>query len=236
MRFIFANLNFYSRFVWIVWAAGIKARLGLYNNREWVKSSLATRTALERAGLRFHISGVEHIAGLTSPCVIIGNHVSVLETVILPGIVQPLRNITFVVKKSLMDYPVFRHVLRSRDPIVVGRENPRLDFKAVLDGGCKRLKKGVSIIVFPQTTRTLDFDPKRFNTIGVKLARKAGVPVIPLALITDAWANGKYIKEFGRIDPKKIVYLTFGPPIWVHGNGAEAHQSVIDFIKRRVMS
>ena len=100
----------------------------------------------------------------------------------LPGIIRPHRAVTFVMKKSLVTLPFFGAVMRSRDPIVVGRTNPREDLTAVLEGGVERLKKGISIIVFPQSTRTPDFDPQHFNTIGVKLARKAGVPVVPAFL------------------------------------------------------
>ena len=53
------------------------------------------------------------------------------------------------------------------------------------------------------------FDPTLFNSLGNKLAKRNNVPVIPLALITDAWGNGKYIKEAGKIDPSKPM-----PCIW----------------------
>jgi hypothetical protein len=49
----------------------------------------------------------------------------------------------------------------------------------MMDGGLARLKQGISIVVFPQTTRMVDFDASQFNSIGVKLAKKAGVPVVP---------------------------------------------------------
>jgi 1-acyl-sn-glycerol-3-phosphate acyltransferase len=159
---------------------------------------------------------------------------SALETFILPAIIQPLKDVTFVVKKSLVDYPVFKHVMRSRDPIAVSRENPRDDFKAVMEGGVQRLNAGRSIIVFPQTTRTNVFDPKGFNTIGIKLAHKANVPVVPIALKTDAWGTGKIIKDFGKIDPTKRVYFAFGEPLWIKDRGAEEHNKVIEFISSKL--
>jgi 1-acyl-sn-glycerol-3-phosphate acyltransferase len=138
-----------------------------------------------------------------------------------------------VVKQSLLDYPIFKHVMRFCDPVAVSRTNPREDFKAVMTGGKARLEKGVSIIVFPQTTRTVAFDPEQFNTIGVKLAQKAKVPIIPLALKTDAWGNGKHLKDFGRIDISKIVHFAFGAPIQVQGRGSDEHQQIIDFIQQK---
>jgi len=41
--------------------------------------------------------------------------------------------------------------------------------------------------------RTVAFDPALFTSIGVKLAQRAGVPVVPLALLTDAWGNGRLV-------------------------------------------
>ncbi len=226
---------FYRRMLPIIWRAGAKAKRGRYDDREWARSSLNTLRALETAGVRFDISGLDHVASVTGPCVFIGNHMSTLETFVLPIILLPFQRITYVVKQSLMDYPVFGHVMRSRDPIAVGRTNPREDLQAVLDGGAERLRRGVSMIIFPQTTRTPRFDPSAFNSIGVKLARKAKVPVIPMAVKTDAWGNGHWFKDFGKIDPSKAVYFTFGPPMWVKGRGAEEQQSIIRFISARLL-
>jgi 1-acyl-sn-glycerol-3-phosphate acyltransferase len=155
---------------------------------------------------------------------------STLETFVLPAIISQFKDVTFVVKQSLIDYPIFKHVMRSRDPITVGRSNPRDDLKAVLEGGAERLKAGRSIIIFPQTTRTPVFDPGSFNTIGVKLAKKAGVPVIPVALKTDAWSNGRILKDFGRILPSRSVHFAFGKPIRIMGRGNEEHAAIIEFI------
>ena len=159
-----------------------------------------------------------------------------IEHVGCPGIIRPHRAVTFVMKKSLVTLPFFGAVMRSRDPIVVGRTNPREDLTAVLEGGVERLKKGISIIVFPQSTRTPDFDPQHFNTIGVKLARKAGVPVVPLALKTDAWGTGKKLKELGPIKSGLPVRYKFAAPMDIHGNGREEQAFICDFIGSQLAS
>ena len=68
------------------------------------------------------------------------------------------------------------------------------------------------------------------SSIGIKLAKKAGVPVIPLALQTDALQNGRFIKDLGRIDPERPVRFAFGAPLSVTGKGTTEHQAVLDFI------
>jgi 1-acyl-sn-glycerol-3-phosphate acyltransferase len=124
--------------------------------------------------------------------------------------------------------------MRSRDPITVGRSNPRDDLKAVLEGGAERLKAGRSIVIFPQTTRTPVFDPGSFNTIGVKLAKKAGVPVVPIALKTDAWGNGRILKDYGRIIPSRRVHFAFGKPLLIRDRGNEEHAAIIEFISGKL--
>jgi 1-acyl-sn-glycerol-3-phosphate acyltransferase len=153
---------------------------------------------------------------------------------VLPAIISQFKDSTFVVKQSLVDYPVFKHIMRSRDPITVGRTNPRDDLKAVFEGGEVRLKAGRSIVIFPQTTRTEVFQPSEFNTIGIKLAKRAGVPVVPIALKTDAWGNGRYLKDFGKIDPSKKVFFEFGKPLTIAGRGDEEHQQIIAFISGKL--
>ncbi len=226
--------SFYARAFPIVFKAAWMARQEIYTDGDWSTSSLNILRALEKSGARFHIEGMEHVCADHEPCVFIGNHMSTLETFILPTLIAPYRRVTFVVKQSLIDYPVFKHVMRSRHPVVVNRTNPREDLKAVLEQGCEKLAQGTSIVVFPQTTRTTEFDPDQFNSIGIKLAKKAKVPIIPLALRTDAWGNGKKLKDFGVIDPNLPIHFEFGAPIDAQGNAKEIHLAMIQFIQDRL--
>jgi len=230
----FPGLTFYSRFLAITLRAGAKAKRNRYNDAEFFQSSFEVLRALEKVGVRFEMTGLDAIKQLNTPCIVISNHMSVLETTVLPGVIGTFRKVTFIVKQSLLAYPVFGQVLHSRNPIAVGRDNPRQDLKAVLEGGMERLKRGISIIAFPQTTRTLSFDPVQFNSIGIKLARKANVPVVPLALSTDAWGTGKYLKDLGKIDASKKVSFAFGEPMGVQGRGSDEHQAIISFISGKL--
>ncbi len=227
---VFPSCAFYADIFSIVYRGSAKAKRGPYPTAAWAHSSLETFRALERVGVQIEITGVDFFRTLDGPCVFIGNHMSALETFVLPAIIAPFKDVTFVIKQSLIDYPVFKHIMRSRDPIVVDRTNPRKDFEAVLEGGTARLKAGRSIIIFPQTTRTSTVDPETFNTIGIKLARKAGVPIVPVAVRTEAWGNGWLLKDFGKIDPSRSVHLAFGKPLWIKGRGAEEHREIIEFI------
>ena len=190
--------------------------------------------ALESVGVEFEVTGIEHLKNVDGPCLIVGNHQGTLETMILPGIIQPFLEVTCVVKQSLVNYPVFKHVLRSRNPIAVSQTNPRADLKLMLSGGQERLAAGVSLFVFPQGERSLVFDPNQFNSIGVKLAGRADVPIIPLALKTDAWPVGEILSDVGLIDASKKVHFAFGEPLHVEGRGAEENATIIAFIEEKL--
>ncbi|MDP0501952.1 MAG: lysophospholipid acyltransferase family protein [Verrucomicrobiota bacterium JB022] len=230
----FPTLAFYAGVFRIVqWSKDLACH-GEYGDERWIEASWYVCRQFEKCGAPLHIEGVEHFRDLPGPLVFIGNHMSTAETFMLGSLIGPHKPVTFVVKKSLVTYPLFGPVMRSRDPIVVGRENARDDLKIVLEGGEERLKRGRSLIVFPQRTRTVDFNPAEFNSIGVKLAKRAGATVIPVAVKTDAWGNGTKLKDFGPFDASKPVHVAFGEPLQVTGTGKEANETVIAFIQQKL--
>ncbi|MCX6268611.1 MAG: lysophospholipid acyltransferase family protein [Bacteroidetes bacterium] len=225
-RFIFTGL-----FLKSVFKARRLARNGVYDTRHWVDSSHDIFTDVERCGGRIHITGMDHLRTCRQPVIFLSNHMSTLETMIFPGIIQPLKDVTFVVKEALVNHWAFKDVMRSRNPIVLSRENPREDFRIVMEQGQERLKNKISIIIFPQSTRRVEFRPSEFNSLGTKLAVKAGVQVIPVAIKTDFWGFGKYSSYLGPIDRDNHVHIAFGEPMSVSGSGKEEHLKVIEFIQ-----
>ncbi|MFQ3574618.1 MAG: lysophospholipid acyltransferase family protein [Thermodesulfovibrionales bacterium] len=227
----FPSFLFYCSLLNVVITGSNVAKQGRYSKGQWIHDSLRVIRGLERAGVSLNIKGINNFKDLEHPVIFIGNHMSILETTVLPAIIAPFKPVTFVVKESLVRYPLFKHIMIATKPITVTRTNPREDFKKVIKEGTEMLRQGISIIVFPQTTRTVVFNPDEFNTIGIKLAKNAQVPVIPIALKTDAWQNGKWFKDLGKILTKKKVYFAFGQPIYIKDRGNEEHEQVIRFIQ-----
>ncbi len=231
---LFPTLYFYLKLVGIFATANDEAVKGRLNDSAWIRASDQIFRSWEKAGGKICIDGLDNLKKTEGPVVFVGNHMSSHETLMLACVIHPVKRVIYIMKKNLLNFPLFGAVTAARDPIVVGRENPREDLQIVMREGKKRLENGTSIIVFPQKTRTKFFNEKEFNSLGVKLAQRNNVPIIPIALLTDAWENGKLIKDFGKLRMERTVRYSFGEPIEVK-NTADAHQKTIDFIKNKLI-
>ncbi len=226
-----SSIYFTLKYANVVLRTRKEAIRGVYDTKAWTDSSFEILKFIENTGGIFHITGMENITKSPGSVLFISNHMSTLETMILPSIIGTQKELTFVVKESLVKHPLFGDVMRTRNPIVVGRTDPRKDLEAVMNEGVEKLLNGISIVIFPQSTRSVVFKPEDFNSLGVKLAKKAGVKVVPIALKTDFWGNGKVIKEIGPLDHKKHIHIKFGEPMSITGNGKDENQKIIEFIK-----
>lgn len=207
---------------------------GAYTDEAWATSSFNILKAIEKSGGKVFIDGLENIEKVDGPAVFVSNHMSTLETFVFPCIIAPVKKVTLVVKESLVKQSLFGPIMRSRNPIVVSRKNPRQDLVNVLSQGKELLNNGTSIILFPEGTRQKEFDPEKFNSLGIKLAKEAGVPVIPVAIKTDFWENGKLVKDVGPVKRKEPICFSFGEPLYVNGNGKAEHKQVLDFITGKI--
>jgi 1-acyl-sn-glycerol-3-phosphate acyltransferase len=189
----------------------------------------------EGCGGIIHLRGLDNLRSTDGrPVILIGNHMSLLETALFHAIVRPHIDFTFVIKKSLMDIPYFGDIMRALDAIAISRKSPRDDFKKVLTKGQELLDSGRSIILFPQSTRSERFSPEHFNSMGLKLAIRANVEVIPFALKTDFISNGKIVRDLGPIRRDREIHFEFGKPFKIDGNGKAEHNAIVSFISSKL--
>jgi len=207
---------------------------GLYNREKWAVSSYDVFKLIENCGGQFEITGLENFRNCKEPVVIVSNHMSAMESMIFPGLIAPFMEVTFVVKESLVTHPLFGPVMRARSPIAVGRSNSREDLISVMKQGKEFLENGTSVVIFPQGGRRDIFKPEEFNSLGVKLAKSAGVKVIPMAIKTDFWGNGKIIRDLGPIRRNKKIFISIEKPIDITGNGKPENDQIIEFIENKL--
>ena len=116
-----SRLYLHGHFIWEIIKARWFVAQGKYDRAAWAETAYAIFKMTEGSGGRFHIRGLDNIRALTEPVVFVSNHMSSLEGNIFGCLLPQPQDINFVVKASLLRYPVFGPMLRAREPIAVGR-------------------------------------------------------------------------------------------------------------------
>ena len=227
---------FSLRYAFLVIWSGIKFSFTKDPQKAVTLQALRVMRVVEKQGAHLTFEGLDNYPADKGPYVFACNHMGTLEVNALPGLVASRIPMTFVVKKSLMDVPFFGKVLKRLGAIPVLRQHPGEDLKQVLTEGKRLLSEGISVILFPEGTRQDVFSPRNFNSLAVKLAIRAGVSVVPVALRTDFWGVGKLVKEFGPLYPERPVHISFGKPLTPSGRGRVEHQQILDFISNHLES
>lgn len=228
-----ASARFHGTVATRAMSGGCKAWFGRYNFDVWAQDSLVVLQTVERLGGRVVCEGFAPRAACPGPVVYVANHMSMLETMLLPCLLTSFSPVAIVLKDSLMRYPFFGALCRAIAPIVVSRRNVRADLQAVLDQGCAKLAAGSSVLLFPQGTRMTVFNPRRFNSMGAKLAQTAGVPLVPIALRTDFIGIGRWVRDLGPVAPSRTVRFAAGAPLPPGLPARELHQKCLEFLTGR---
>jgi 1-acyl-sn-glycerol-3-phosphate acyltransferase len=153
-----------------------------------------------RAVYRVEVVGAEHIPAI-GPAVVVGNHESVLDPVVLGAAVE--REVCFLGKSELWRFRPLGWALDGIGAIPI--ERGRGDLEA-LSRARRALEQGRLVSIFPQGAVRGD---RRWRRGAARLALATGAPVIPVRFVGTARALSR-----GRIGFPR-VRLVFGVPIQV---------------------
>ncbi len=146
-------------------------------------------------GVRYRVLGAENIP--PQPVVFLSRHESAWETIAYQVILPPQ---VFVLKKSLLYIPFFGWGLQQMSPIAINRQSGMSSLRQVLAQGAARLAVGFSVVVFPEGSRMLPQQTRRYFSGGAALAKHAAVPLVPIAVDSGkCWGRNKFFKQRGCI-------------------------------------
>lgn len=153
-------------------------------------------------GLNYRVFGAENIP--KDPCVIMSNHQSTWDAIVMQ-VIMPTQ--CWVLKKELLNVPLFGVMLRAIKPIAVDRKDKNSVKQLILQGK-KRIAEGVFVIIFPEGTRVNIDRYKPYSRSGAALAIEAKSLILPIAHNAGAfWPRGPIPKKAGTID------IIIGSPI-----------------------
>lgn len=166
--------------------------------RFWGKSILfASRVKMSVKGL----SNIDP----SVPYIYMPNHQSNFDIPVLLGHLAV--QFRWLAKVELFKIPIFGHAMRKAGYINIDRNNRKSAIKS-LQVAAEKIKNGVSVLIFPEGTRTQDGKIRRFKKGGFVMAIDSGVPIVPV-VISGAHAimrKGKF-----RVNPGQIRMLIHEP-------------------------
>ncbi|MDP3919551.1 MAG: lysophospholipid acyltransferase family protein [Candidatus Omnitrophota bacterium] len=143
------------------------------------------------------------------PFVIIANHQSLLDILIVCAGLK--RHFKFLAKKELFPIPFMGWHMFAAGYIPL-RRGDRESARAALEEARQWLRRGVSVLFFPEGTRSLDGEIHDFKPGAFKLAREEGVDVLPLVIDRTGTALPKHSIMIRR---KTDFWLSIGKPVSV---------------------
>jgi 1-acyl-sn-glycerol-3-phosphate acyltransferase len=117
---------------------------------------------------------------LTNSNLFMANHASFLDFFILGGYLPgELRGIE---AGEHFSWPFWGWFLKKADMVPIDRSSPRASLTSI-GAAADCLKKGISILILPESTRTRDGRMLPFKKLPFKLAKKGGTDLVPVGLI-----------------------------------------------------
>ena len=160
--------------------------------------------------------------------VIISNHQSILDIVIFNTLHKTLR---WVSKAEVFKVPLVGLEMKMVKYISIERGNKHSVAK-MMEECTASLKEGVSIVLFPEGTRSLTGEIGRFKTGAFQLALKTGRPILPVILD----GTGDVLPKKGIIfHERRAVRVRALDPVFPDGFGTEKAEELAEKL-RTVMS
>ena len=188
---------------------------------------LWAKILLSICNIKVKVIGEENILR-GKPQIFMSNHQSDFDILISLAYI-PVQ-FRWIAKKELFSIPVFGAAMRSAGYIEIDRNNREKALQSI-DEAALRIRKGKSIMTFPEGTRSHDGEIKPFKHGIFYLAIKSGTPIVPVSII----GSGQIMsKRSLRIKPGQIK-LIIGKPIEVKNFDIEKRYELIEMVRNEMI-
>ena len=143
----------------------------------WGLGHFGARLALALAGIRYRVSGREHVP--ETAVVFCANHESNIDPPVLFEALH--RRLRFLYKAELHKLPIMGAVFDAGGFVPIERSDRESAMRSIAMGA-ESLKAGNSFLIFPEGTRSRTGDLLPFKKGGFIMAIGAQTPVVPVAI------------------------------------------------------
>ncbi len=169
--------------------------------RAWARAVLWMLARL--CGLRYVVEGAERLP--PGNHIAMSNHTSAWETVAF-FVLLPTQ--VWVLKRELLWLPFVGWGLKLLKPIAIDRGAGHRAAGQVVEQGRARLEDGLWIVIFPEGTRVMPGQQRKYGASGAMLAIASGHQIVPIA--HDA---GEFWPRRGLLKRPGLIRVMIGPAI-----------------------
>jgi 1-acyl-sn-glycerol-3-phosphate acyltransferase len=140
--------------------------------RAWARSIMIV------GGIQVTVYGIENIPK-GGPCIFMANHASQAD---IPALLAFLKvQFRWLAKAELFKIPILGRGMQGCGYISIDRSDRKSAFES-LKKAAGTIRNGVSVMIFPEGTRSEDGRIREFKKGGFILALDAGVPIVPVVI------------------------------------------------------
>ncbi|MEJ2285114.1 MAG: lysophospholipid acyltransferase family protein [Desulfobacterales bacterium] len=174
---------------------------------------------------RVHVSvkGLSNIE-LDKSYVYMANHQSNFDIPVLLGCL-PVQ-FRWLAKAELFKIPLFGRAMLGAGYVKIDRFNRKSAFES-LEEAARRMRNGVSVMIFPEGTRSKDGSIRQFKKGGFVMAIKSGVAIVPVVLRGTWPIMAKGSLRINRGD----VEMEIGEPIDTSGFSLETKEELMETVR-----
>ncbi|NOX23037.1 MAG: 1-acyl-sn-glycerol-3-phosphate acyltransferase [Actinobacteria bacterium] len=172
---------------------------------------LFARSFLLMAPTRLTIDDRSGLPDAAGQFVFVSNHLSNFDIPVV--FLTTKHKIRFLAKKEVYKIPVFAQALDALGMIKIDRQGGA-SIRETINSGVKRARsRGLSLIVFPEGTRSVTGDLQVFKSGAFRIGIDTGMPIVPISIhgTWDMWPPGERVFRPGKVNV--IVH----PPIKTAG-------------------
>jgi len=188
--------------------------------RAWARSILFV------SGIRVRVNGLENL-NVGGSCILMPNHQSNFDIPVLLGCL-PVQ-FRWLAKAELFKIPIFGRGMRGCGYISIDRSNRKSAFQSLAEAAIK-IRNGVSVLIFPEGTRSWDGKILPFKKGGFVLSVDAGVPIVPIVIF-----NTGSIMPKGKLRIRtRSVRMDILAPIPTSGYTRETKDELMNFVRHTI--
>lgn len=178
---------------------------------------------LRASGVEVEIDGLEHLHG-KGPFIFMSNHQGAYDIFALASAL-PI-HFKWLAKKELFGIPILGQGMRLAGYIPIDREGTRETVKE-MNRAAARIRDGMSVVIFPEGSRSEDGTVQPFKKGGFSLAIKSRVPILPVAIhgSRQIMPKGRWTVRPGRIR------IRIGDPIDTESLSMRDRKALMDRVR-----